>query len=86
MCSGGIRNWQSWPRIYPKPQISLRRGVIGALHLLAQEPAIIRNSGKRGIIVAMEYFREGRTFGLMPFDWLVLFGGAALSGLIVLLF
>jgi hypothetical protein len=62
-------------------------GVTPALQLLPKEPAMIRNTGRRGTTVMMACLAQrGRPFGLMPFDWLMLFGGTILGSIIVLLF
>ena len=62
-------------------------GVSQALQLLPKERAIIGNTGRRGIAVMMACLaQKDRPFGLKPFDWLMLFGGTILGGVLVLLF
>jgi len=61
-------------------------GVSQALQLLPKERAMIRNTGKWGAVMMACLARKDRPFGLMPFDWLMLFGGTLLGSVIVLLF
>ena len=61
-------------------------GVSQALQLLPKERAMIRNTGKWGAVMMACLARKDRPFGLMPFDWLMLFGGTVLGSVIVLLF
>jgi hypothetical protein len=61
-------------------------GVSQALQLLPKERAMIRNTGRWGAVMMACLARKDRPFGLMPFDWLMLFGGTLLGSVIVLLF
>jgi hypothetical protein len=61
-------------------------GVSQALQLLPKERAMIRNTGRWGAVMMACLARKDRPFGLMPFDWLMLFGGTVLGSVIVLLF
>ena len=61
-------------------------GVTTALQLLPQERATIRSEGKWGNYSMIACLAQSRPLGLMPFDWLMLFMGTLLGGVIVLLF
>jgi hypothetical protein len=61
-------------------------GVTRSLQLLPKERIMIRNTGRWGALMMACSAQKDRPFGLMPFDWLMLFGGTVLGGVIVLLF
>jgi hypothetical protein len=79
---------EGWPgeRVMAPSSPNLSHGVIQALQLLPKEPAMIRNTGRWGAVMTACLAQKNRPFGLMPFDWLMLFGGTVLGGMIVLLF
>jgi hypothetical protein len=61
-------------------------GVTPALQLLPKERVMIGNTGRWGAAMMACLAQKDRPFGLMPLDWLMLFGGTILGGVIVLLF
>ena len=70
----------------PRSSADFSHGVTAALQLLPKERAMIRNTGRWGAVMMACLAQKDRPFGLMPFDWLMLFGGTILGGVIVLLF
>ena len=60
-------------------------GVTPTLQLLPQERAITE-ARKVGDCRMIACLAQSRPLGLMPFDWLMLFTGTMLGGVIVLLF
>ena len=70
----------------PPSSSDFSHDVTRALQLLPKERAMLRNTGRWGAVMMACLAQKDRPFGLMPFDWLMLFGGTILGSVIVLLF